>query len=82
MVLEYITTRTLENSKGEVKGKIRILKMKEELKASVEYTCPECNFSEKRKELWKKPFSIRCSRCNFLIKVPSLRAEIKKKRKK
>lgn len=81
MTIEYITTRNLQNSSGQIKGKIRVIKLLEEAEANVDYTCPECLYTEKRKEVWKKPFSIRCSKCGFLIKVPSLRAEIKKMRK-
>jgi ssDNA-binding Zn-finger/Zn-ribbon topoisomerase 1 len=81
MAIEYITTRNLENSSGKITGKIRIIKNKGESKANVEYICPECNFTENKKEVWKKPFSIRCSKCGYLIKVPSLRTEIKKMRK-
>jgi transcription elongation factor Elf1 len=80
-MIEYVTNRLLANSRGEIKGKIKILKLKEEKLAKVEYVCPECLHEEKINCEWKKPFSIRCSKCNFLIKVPSLRYEIKKMRK-
>jgi ssDNA-binding Zn-finger/Zn-ribbon topoisomerase 1 len=79
--LEYITTRILKNSSGEEKGKIRIIKFEEEGEAQVNYTCPECLYTENRKETWKKPFSIRCAKCNFLIRVSKLKDEIKKLRK-
>jgi DNA-directed RNA polymerase subunit RPC12/RpoP len=80
-MIEYATNRLLKNSSGKITGKIRILKLKEEELAKVEYVCPECKNEEKINCEWKKPFSIRCSKCNFLIKVPSLRYEIKKMRK-
>jgi len=81
MVIEYITTRNLQNSSGKITGKIRIIKNKEEEEANINYTCPECLNTEDKKEVWKKPFSIRCSKCGYLIKVLSLKAEIKKMRK-
>lgn len=81
MVVEYVTTRNLQNHSGQIKGKIKIIKNKEESEASIEYTCPECNFTENKKEIWKKPFSIRCSKCGYMIKVSSLKTEIKKARK-
>ena len=68
-MLEYATNRDLTDKTGKVKGKIRIVKLKEDPLALVEYTCPECGFSEKKKVEWKKPFSIRCSKCNFLITI-------------
>jgi peptide subunit release factor 1 (eRF1) len=82
MTLEYITTRELENSAGQVTGRIRIVKLKEEPEANVDYTCPACGFSEKKKEVWKKPFVTTCGKCGYKIKVISLKAEIKKLKKK
>jgi DNA-directed RNA polymerase subunit RPC12/RpoP len=89
MSLEYITTRELQNSSGKIAGKIRIMKIKEESEATVEYTCPACGFKEKRKEAWKEPFiegsginqkfNLQCSNCNFKIKLLKLRKEAKKK---
>ncbi len=86
MALEYITNRELE---GKTKGSIRILKMQEDSEAMVEYKCPNCGFSEKRKEAWsepfvmgtgsKKTFNLQCGKCNFKIKVLKLKKEIKKK---
>jgi predicted nucleic-acid-binding Zn-ribbon protein len=83
MAIEYITTRNID------KGRIRILKLKEEKDAEVEYTCPACGYTEKRKEAWTQPFVngsginqyflIACSNCNFKLKVSKLRKEIKKK---
>ncbi len=81
MPIEYITTRILKNSLGQEKGRIRVLKLKEEPEAQVDYTCPECLHTESKKLIWKKPFSLRCSKCNYLIRVTNLRTEIKKKRK-
>lgn len=87
MPIEFITTRDVE---GKVEGRVRIIKLKEEPKASVEYSCPQCGFSEKRKELWTEPlvtgsgmnkkFLIRCSKCGFEIKLLKLKKEIKKKK--
>ena len=81
-MLEYATNRDLMDKSGKIKGKIRIIKFKEDPFATVEYTCPNCGFHEKVKMPWKKPFSFHCKKCNFLIRVPSLRYEIKKAKKK
>jgi predicted RNA-binding Zn-ribbon protein involved in translation (DUF1610 family) len=90
MGIEYITTRELENSSGEIKGKVRILKLAEEAEAVVEYTCPECGFVEKRKEEWKEPFIegtganqkfiFNCKKCGYKIKLMKLKKEVKKKK--
>jgi len=88
MAIEYITTRDLE---GKSAGKIRILKLGEESQAMVEYTCPECSFSEKTKQDWKEPFvqgtgtkqtfHLNCKKCGFEIKLLKLKKEVKKKPK-
>ena len=86
MTLEYITTRGIE---GKSKGLIKILKLREESDANVEYKCPECGFSEKKKEAWSEPFvkgegknkifHLQCSKCKYQIKILKLKKEIKKK---
>jgi predicted RNA-binding Zn-ribbon protein involved in translation (DUF1610 family) len=89
-MLEYITTRELENSKGQVKGKVRIIKMKENDFAEVMFVCPECGNSEKTKKKWSSPFvegsgknqkfNLKCNKCGYSIKLIKLRKEIKKKK--
>jgi len=91
-MLEYITTRDLQNSKGEMKGKIRIVKNKEDSFAVVDFTCPECGFKEKSQKEWKEPFiegeginkkfNIVCPKCGYKIKLMKLKKEIKNKDKK
>ena len=73
MKIKYITTRTLKNEKGEIKGKIRVLVLQGQNDATVDYTCPKCGFTEKTTKEWKRPFSIKCNKCGFLIRVPRLK---------
>lgn len=85
-MIEYITTRELE---GKIKRKIRILKLKEDNNATIEFTCPECGSSEKRNESWSEPFiegtganqkfNVKCSKCSFSVKLLKLKKEVKKK---
>jgi|YelNatPaOPRAMG01_1025707.scaffolds.fasta_scaffold07222_11 hypothetical protein len=92
MQIEYITTRDLANSKGEVKGRVRIIKLVGEEEATVELKCPECGYFEKRKEKWEEPFvsgqgqnqkfNLKCSKCDFSVKLLKLKKEIKKLTKK
>lgn len=87
MVLEYITTRELE---GKVAGKIRIVKMKEDDFAQIDFTCPECGKNDKRKEKWTEPFVqgegvnekffVACSSCKNTQKLLRLKKEVKKKK--
>jgi len=91
MPLEYITNREISNNEGEVKGKIKIMKMREDDSAQIEFACPGCGFLEKRKEKWGEPFttgtgskqffSIKCGKCNLVTKLLKLKKEAAKKKK-
>lgn len=80
---DYHTQRTLENG-----GKIRVLLIKGEDEAHVEYICPYCghyeylkvNFSVPKKSL-KNLFSVRCKACDRLIKLQRLKHQVAKERK-
>ncbi|OYT42484.1 MAG: hypothetical protein B6U78_01125 [Candidatus Aenigmarchaeota archaeon ex4484_224] len=82
MKLQYITRREVPNSKGEIKGKVMIVKYKEEEFARVKYKCPECGYEGELQIPFKKPFIFKCEKCGFKFKIISLRAEIKKEMKK
>lgn len=71
----YHTWRDVKNAKREITGKIRVLVPKNSTIAMVEYTCPECKYVAYKEEPWKKPFAIRCDKCNFKISVPKLKKE-------
>lgn len=91
MAIEFITTRELEDKSGAVKGKVKLLKMREEPDAVVEYACPACGFGEKKKIAWSEPFvngtgankrfSIPCGKCGFQMKFLKLKKEAAKKAK-
>jgi len=91
MPIEFATNRELANKSGELKGKIRILKLKEESDALVDYTCPECGFSERRREAWQEPFVsgsgankkflVRCGKCGYEMRFLKLKKEAAKKKK-
>ncbi|MFH1623149.1 MAG: hypothetical protein ABIA12_01360 [Candidatus Aenigmatarchaeota archaeon] len=91
MGIEFITTRELANSKGEAKGKVKLMKLAGEPDAMIEYACPACGHAEKRKEAWQPPlvtgegankrFCVCCGKCGFEMKFLKLKKEtIKKKR--
>lgn len=88
-MIEYITNRELvENGK---KGKIRILKLKEESSAKVVLLCPNCQKEDEFEVEWKEPFvrgkginqvfNIECRNCGFRIKLRKLRKEVKKRKR-
>lgn len=78
----YVTNRTVLSKAGEEKGKIKVLVKDGSDVAETDYVCPECGFSEHIEPEWKKPFSVKCSKCGFLIKIRKLKNEIKKDKKK
>jgi len=78
---EYHTWREAKNKEGKYTGKIRILVWKQDKIARCEYICPECGKYGYIEKPWKRPFSVKCEHCGFLIRVPRLRDEIKKDKK-
>lgn len=67
------TQRRLENN-----GRIRVLVLKGETDAHVEYICPKCRHYGYTKKKWKRPFSIKCENCGNLIRVQKMKTLIKK----
>lgn len=78
----YVTNRTVKNDAGEDKGRIKVLVRQGSGTAEVDYVCPECGNSQHVEDEWKRPFSVKCSKCGFVIKLPRLKDEIKKDKKR
>ncbi len=76
----YITNRTLLNKAGEEKGNIGVLVPNDSDMAKVKYRCPECGHSEMTEQEWKRPFSLKCSGCGILIRLPKLKDAIKREK--
>ena len=76
----YHTNRTIKNKKNQPTGSIRVLATKDNV-ARVEYTCPECKHSAYTEQEWKRPFFVKCGKCNFKITVPKMKAQAKKEAK-
>jgi DNA-directed RNA polymerase subunit RPC12/RpoP len=77
----YHTWRDAKNAKNEPTGKIRILVPPHSTTAMVEYTCPECKHAGYKEQEWKRPFKMKCDKCNFMITVPKMKAEAKREAK-
>ncbi|MEM7819218.1 MAG: hypothetical protein QXD48_00105 [Candidatus Aenigmatarchaeota archaeon] len=77
----YHTNRTVKNSKKQLTGKIRVLVAKSDMIARCEYICPECKHEGYKETEWKRPFYVKCEKCNFKISVPRMRDEAKKEMK-
>lgn len=74
----YHTQRGIKNKKGEVTGKLRVLVPKTDGKARVEYICPECGAYGYQEAEWKRPFYVKCEKCQAKIGVPKMKAEAKR----
>lgn len=74
----YHTNRSSKNKKGQTTGKIRVLVLKNESIARVEYICPECSYYAYCEQEWKRPFSVKCAKCNYKISVPKMKGEAKR----
>ena len=78
----YITNRTLQNSRGEQKGRVAVLVRTGSATAEYKYTCPECGDARDGQQEFKRPITIRCQKCGYLMKLPKLKDELKKEKKK
>lgn len=77
----FVSNRVMKNSKDEDKGKMRIMVPNGSDTAQVDYVCPECGLSKHVETEWARPFSVKCSKCGFVLKLPRLKDEIKKEKK-
>jgi len=71
----YVTNRTVANKAGKETGKIRCMVRNGSETAEGDYTCPECVHQGKVNQAFKRPLSVRCNKCNFLIKLPKLKGK-------
>jgi RNase P subunit RPR2 len=78
----YITNRTLRNGRGEEKGRIAVRVKTGSATAEYNYTCPECGDSRNGTQEFRRPIMVKCQKCGFLMKLPKLKDELKKEKKK
>lgn len=79
---KYMTNRQLENKEGKLTGKIRAFVRNDSERAEGDYKCPECMHEGKINQAFKRPFSLKCEGCGILLKVPKLKDQIKKEKKR
>ena len=88
LAIEFITTQEIKDRSGEVKGRVKVVKLKEEPNAMVDFTCPKCGHQEKSEQPWAEPFMTgkkmnrqlfpKCSRCGHTEKIIKLKKAAKK----
>ncbi len=78
----FVCNRKVENKEKELTGSVKAYVPKEENMVYIEYVCAECGFSEKMKQEWKRPFNVKCSKCGFLMRIPKLKDQVKREKKR
>ena len=78
----FVSNRTLKNSREEEKGRMRVIVKVDSDNAETDYECPECGFRERVETEWKRPFTVKCTKCGFVMRLPRLKDEIKKEKKR
>jgi len=77
-MFRYITNRTLPNKAGkENAGRIRAFVKTGSNTLEGEYVCPECGNEGKINQVFRRPLSIRCEKCNLLMRMPKLKGKMK-----
>lgn len=71
----YITKRVLKNKAEEDKGSIIVAVKTGTEEADVKYDCPECGHKATTIKPWKRPFSMKCDKCGFLMRLPKLKGK-------
>ena len=79
---KIVSNRVMKNKAGEEKGRLRIRVPKDSDTAEGDYICPECGNQDKVSQEWERPFSVKCSKCGFLMRMAKLKDEIKRDKKK
>ena len=72
---KYITNRTIPNKAGEERGKIKaVVKAGSDILEG-EYICAECQFAGKVDQPFRRPLSVKCEKCGFLMRLPKLKGK-------
>jgi len=74
---KFITNRTIANKNGEEKGKVRAMVKSDSNRLEGNYVCSECLHEGNINQEFKRPLSVRCESCKFLMKLPKLKGKKK-----
>ncbi len=82
-MFSFITNRTLASKAGrEDAGRLKAFVKAGSATLEGEYTCPECGKSGKISQAFKRPLVIKCGGCGETLKLPRLKDEIKREKRK
>jgi ribosomal protein S27E len=78
----YITNRVLNNKEGKPTGSIRARVKADSDVLEGFYKCSECGYDGKINQVFNRPINVKCEKCGITLKLPKLKDEIKKAKKK
>lgn len=81
-IYKYITNRTVANKAGKEAGRIKACVKSDSDTAEIDYICAECGKSEHTSQPFRRPFSVKCRECGYLMRVSKIKDEIKREKKK
>jgi ribosomal protein L37AE/L43A len=73
----YVTNRTIANKAGQESGRVRVMVKNGSDTAEGDYQCPECAYNGAVNQAFKRPLSVRCEKCGFLMRLPKLKGKVK-----
>lgn len=73
---KYITNRSLPDKAGnEDAGRVRIMVRNGSDNAEGDYTCPECKYSGKVNQVFRRPITVKCGKCGYSMRLPKLKGK-------
>jgi transcription elongation factor Elf1 len=82
-MFSFITNRTLPSQTGkDDAGRVKAFVKTGSNTLEGEYTCPDCGKSGRISQPFKRPLVIKCGGCGDSLKLPRLKDEIKREKKK
>lgn len=76
-----ISNRTMANRAGEQKGRLRIRVPNDSDTVEGDYLCPECGSQGQISQEWRRPFTVKCGKCGFPMRISKLKDDIKREKK-
>ena len=75
-VFKYVTNRTIPSRDGkEDAGRVKAFVKNDSDVLEGEYRCPECGNEGTINQAFSRPISVRCEKCEHLMKLPKLKGK-------
>ena len=79
---KFVCNRQVENKARELTGRVKAYVPADEDTLYGEYTCAECGHNDKINQVWKRHLNVKCSKCGFTMKIPKLKDQVKREKKR